>query len=228
MRAIALCFLAATATTAVAVEKVQPPLSEEVIAHRLANPVQPTGAGGGPAATPGTVIVYDSGTFSAIAAGPGSNAFGNKFNTQSGVPLGATPILSSVAVWPALVDGLSAGSGNAFVSVFGPVSGTAAPVVSSASIPLAAQTWNTFAMGPFGFTGAPSFHVGLWQPGGTSACATDCIGVDTSTVNGQGNHGFNINDIVGTGYADQPWNALVRAVGSGLPAELTTFEVSED
>ena len=115
-----------------------------------------------------------------------------------------------------------AGTDDVFVSVFGPVMGTTAPVLTSVSVPLnngsAAFNTHTFAA-PITNMGA-SFLAGVWYNAG------DTVGLGTGTNAGQGIHGVLINDIVGTGFATLPGlNALVRAGGTSIPVELLNFQV---
>ena len=215
--------------------KVDQPHNAARAAELRANPLQTRGAGGGPGVSPSTVIVYDTGTFTGLPNIPAvadNFSFGNRYDTQSGQGLATTVVINSVAFWPALIDGSTTASGNAFGTIFGAVTGgTNLPPITSVSLPLNAQTWNTVTNLAATITGSPSsFHIGLWNAGmGVTAsptpCASDCIGVDTGTVNGQGFHGFAAEDIGGGNYQSESFNALIRPIGSGLPVELTTFEV---
>jgi len=203
-------------------------------------PVQ--GAPGGP--MPPGVIVYDTGTFSAIPTLPmvgGSFVdfnIGNRFNTAGGNPCPLPLTVSSLAFWPALIDGDSTGTGAAFISIFGPANtgaGTAPFIDDQSKAGLAPGTWNTRSftggVGVFTGTGAASFQAGVWNPGDASTtapvvCATDCVGIDSSgTVNGQGFHGMMVEDINGDSWQQFPWNALVRPIGTNVPVELMDFKV---
>jgi hypothetical protein len=163
-------------------------------------------------------IVYDDGIVSALP-GISSFCYGNQFDTFSG----ANPVMASGSVTAMsffIVSG--AGTDNVFVSVFGPVSGTAASVLSSASIPLnnGSNAFNTHVFAsPVNYPGS-SFLAGIWYVAG------DTVGLGAGTVNGQGHHGMWINDIAGTGFATlSGLNALVGASGDVLPVELMTFTV---
>ena len=215
--------------------KVGQPYDAERAAELRANPPVSRGAPGGPTVMQSTVIVYDTGTFSGLPNIPAvadNFSFGNRYDTQSGLPLAATVTINSVAFWPGLVNSATTGTNNAFVTIFGPVNtaNTNVTPLTSPSLAFNPQTWNTVALGT-AITGSPSsFHIGMWNPtagntAGTTPCGNDCVGVDSSTVNGQGFHGFAVEDLSGGNYQAQSFNALIRPLGSGLPVELTTFEV---
>ena len=214
--------------------KVGQPHDAQRAAELRANPPVSRGAPGGPTVMQNTVIVYDTGTFSGVPNIPAiadNFSFGNRYDTQSGLGLATTVVVNSVAIWPAMLDSASTGTGGAFVTLFGPVSGTnIAPVTSPNVGSMNIGAWNTVAVAGT-LTGSPSsFHVGMWNPtagatAGTSPCGVDCVGVDTNTVNGQGFHGFAAEDLNGGNYQSQSFNALIRPIGTGLPVELTTFEV---
>jgi len=161
-------------------------------------------------------ITYDDGTLTAFPA-ISSYCYGNQFNTANGAGVMASGSVTAVQFFMAP----GAGTDNVFLSVFGPVSGTAASVLTSASVPAASNTFNmhTFAT-PINYGGA-SFLAGVWYISG------DTVGLGTGTAGGQGYHGMLINDIAGTGF--QPLstlNALVRASGDVMiPVELMTFSV---
>jgi hypothetical protein len=199
------------------------------------------GAPGGP--MPPGVIVYDTGTFSAIPTLPVAGAsfadfaIGNRFNTANGNPVALPLTVNSLAFWPALIDGDSTGTGVAFISIFGAANtgaGTADWIDDQSKANLAPGTWNTRSftggVGVFTGTGAASFQAGVWNPGDASTtttvpCATDCVGIDTGTVNGQGFHGMMVQDINGLSWQQFDWNALVRPIGTNVPVELMDFKV---
>lgn len=160
-------------------------------------------------------IIYDDGI---VTATPASSSFsyGNQFNSASGMTVKSF----SVTMVSAFIM-TAAGTDNVFVSIFGPVSGTAAPVLGSPSLPLnnGPGTFNTFTVGPY--TGVGSFLAGIWYIAG------DTVGLGSGTVGGQGHHGMLINDIAGTGFSTLPGlNALVGAsTGNIIPVELTSFSI---
>jgi len=162
-------------------------------------------------------IAYDDGTVTAVPT-VSSFCYGNQFNTFSaGNPVMASGTVATVAFFMAT----GAGTDNVFLSVFGPVVGTTAPVLTSASVPAtAAGAINTHVFAtPIAYTGS-SFLAGIWYIAG------DTVGLGSGTVAGQGHHGMSINDVVGTGFAPlSSLNALVAAAGDILPVELMTFTV---
>lgn len=166
------------------------------------------------------IIQYDDGIMTGLP-NVASESFGNQFNSALGGSVNASGSVTQMQFYLASVAGTAA-----FVSVFGPVAGTAAPVLASVNVTaVAAGTWNTHAFGTaVSYTGA-SFLAGVWlnalPPG------ADAVGLGTGTTAGQGMHGMHINDIVGTGFtAPGTFNALVRAGGDVLvPVELMSFSI---
>ncbi len=161
------------------------------------------------------IIAYDDGVVTG-QAGISSYSFGNQFNTAVGSPVNASGSVTGVRFYMLS----AAGSDNVFVSVFGPVSGTAAPFLTSVSLP-SVPGWNTVAFPTaVSYTGA-SFLAGVWYVAG------DTIAVGTGTTGGQGLHGMWINDIVGTDFnAPGTFNAMMQASGDILvPVELMSFSV---
>ncbi len=185
---------------------------------------EPTSAGksgGVTSAAATSTIQYDTGVFTASPTIT-SFCYGNQFNTNNGVQLDQ----ASVTALSAFIA-TGAGTDNVFISVFGPVSGTTAPVLGSVSAPLnnGDGAFNTLSFGTphvISGDGAQSFLAGVWYIAG------DTVGLDSGTVGGQGHHGMIINDIVGTGFATLPGqNAIVRAKGSFNavgPPELIEFK----
>ena len=155
---------------------------------------------------------------STTAPSTSSFSYGNQFDTFSGTnPVMANGTIATVA----FSMGTAAGTDNVFLSVFGPVSGTTAPVLSSVSVPAPnAGGINSYVFPtPVAYTGS-SFLAGVWYISG------DTVGLGSGTVAGQGHHGMVINDIAGTGFATlSGLNALVAAAGDILPVELMTFTV---
>lgn len=163
-------------------------------------------------------IYYDDGVQTHFP-GVTSYTFGNQFNTFGGT----NPVMVSGSV-TAMSFFMVAGAGtdNVFVSVFGPVSGTAASVLTSASVPLnnGSNAWNTHTFtAPVNYVGA-SFLAGIWYVAG------DTVGLASGTTGGQGYHGMWINDIAGTQFALlSSLNGMVGASGDVLPVELMTFTI---
>lgn len=159
-------------------------------------------------------IAYDNGVATALP-NVTSHSWGNQFNTQNSDPVFASGSVSKLTFF---MDA-GAGTDNVFASVFGPVAGTAAPVLTSPSVPLngGPGAWNTHTFTtPIAYTGA-SFLAGIWYFG-------DTIALGAGTTNGQGHHGMHINDIAGTGFVSLgTLNALMRASGNIVPVELMSF-----
>lgn len=192
-----------------------------------------------PARTVNISITYDTGTFTGVGEIPAiadNFSFGNVFDSVSGGPIGgakATVTITQLTAFMAIIDGNTTGTGGAFATIFGPVSGTVAPSLTSANIAgLQAGTFNTIAIGAT-ITGTNlNFMAGIWNPtngntAGTGPCATDCVGFDnSSTVAGQGNHGMAIEDFGGGNFTPNTTaSAMLRATGSLVPVELMTFSV---
>ncbi|RLE23506.1 MAG: hypothetical protein DRJ65_11720 [Acidobacteria bacterium] len=165
------------------------------------------------------MITYDDGVAMATG-GVASHSFGNQFSTAAGSPVMASGSVTQMQVYMMSVAGTAA-----FVSVYGPVSGTAAPFLTSVNVPMTAGAWNTHTFAaPVAYTGA-SFLAGVWLNAATGTI--DAVGLGSGTAGGQGFHGMHINDIAGTGFsAPGTFNALVRAGGDVLvPVELMSFSV---
>jgi len=221
--ALALCCGAATTLMA------ERPVPAEKADYMAANPEVPgatpaTRALAAPIQTAGTkslravgTIAYDDGVVTATPS-VSSFCYGNQFDTFGGVnPVMASGTVATVAFYMVT----AAGTDNVFLSVFGPVVGTVAPVLTSASVPATVAggvNIHVFAT-PVAYTGS-SFLAGVWYIGG------DTVGLGSGTTGGQGHHGMSINDIAGTGFATLPGlNALVAAAGDILPVELMTFTI---
>jgi len=161
-------------------------------------------------------ITYDDGTYNS-APGVTSYCYGNQFNTWSGNPVMANGVVTALDFF------MVQASGNVYLSVYGPVSGTTAPQLTSVSVPLTAGPgqWNhhTFAS-PLSYVGS-SFLAGVWYIAG------EYVGLNTGTVAGQGHHGMWINDgNPGSGFATLSGvNGMVRASGDVLPVELMNFTI---
>ena len=184
---------------------------------------------------PGT-IVYDTGNFTGVGDIPAiadNFAFGNVFGP---CPLPFT--VTDLSVFIALIDGGTSGTGNAFVTVFGPLNtaGTNAAPITSPSVPLMANMFNNVAVNvPFTGTGSSSFLAGVWNAGGGSTagptpCGTDCVGFDSSgTVGGNGFNGFAMEDLNGGNFTPiTNANAIYRVSGNNVPVELMSFTIDED
>jgi len=223
---VALALCCGAATTLMAERPVPAEKADYMAAHPEVKATGPaTRALETPIQTAGTksfravgAIAYDDGV---VNATPSTTSFcyGNQFNTFSG----ANPVMASGTVATlAFFAMTAAGTDNVFVSVYGPVAGTAAPFLDSSSVPLnngpGAINTHVYAT-PIAYTGS-SFLAGVWYVAG------DTVGMGTGTVLGQGHHGMMINDIVGTGFAPlTTLNAMVAAAGDILPVELMTFTV---
>lgn len=194
-------------------------------------------------ATMGT-ITYDTGVFDALPSQPAGItdilSYGNRFNTQNGGIIPApTVTVTQIAVWPALINGSTTGSGMAFMTIFGPLNtaGTnAMPILSVNQPNIQAQAWNTVAqlgtVSPATGTGtAASFLIGVFGAanGAGTPCASDCVGLDIGgTVNGQGFHAMHIDDFNGGDFGTiANANALLRAIGNVVPVELMSFTVGD-
>jgi hypothetical protein len=172
------------------------------------------------------LLQYDDGIVTS-APGTSSLMYGNRFDTADGSgPIADSATVSNIQFFIAS----GAGTDNVFVSAFdnlNETAGTANPV-GSASMPLnnGSGDWNTASAGALGITnafapaGEDDLLVGVWYIAG------DTVGLGTGTAGGQGHHGIQINDIVGTGYAELPGlNALVRLQGSNLPIEMIDLTI---
>ncbi|MEM8964367.1 MAG: hypothetical protein AAGD38_22970 [Acidobacteriota bacterium] len=164
----------------------------------------------------GISINYDDGVAN-MAPTVTSNSYGNQFNTGNGGPVKSY----SVSTMNFFMTTAS-GTDNVFVSVFGMVNGTTAPVLTSVSV---ASTPGAFATHTFAtpIAGTGTFLAGVWYTGG------DVPGLGTGTAGGQGHHGMRINDIVGTGFTLIPGvNALVGVSTAFVPVELQSFSISDN
>jgi hypothetical protein len=162
-------------------------------------------------------ITYDDGVYNS-SPGLSSFCYGNQFNTFSG---NSAMVSGSVTALDFFIIG-AAGTDNVFLSVFGPVTGTSASVLTSVSAPLTggSSAWNNHVFAtPVAYPGS-SFLAGVWYIAG------DTVGLATGTTAGQGHHGMLINDVVGTGFQLLTGvNAMVRASGDVLPVELMSFTI---
>lgn len=160
-------------------------------------------------------IFYDDGVLTHLPGTEGT--WGNQFDTANGTGVLVSGSVTRMSFF------LFAASGNVFISVYGPVSGTAASPLISVSVPpnngsSAFNSW-TFAS-PVNYSG-PSFLAGVWYIAG------DSVGLATGTTGGQGHHGMFIEDIVGTGFSlISGINGMVGASGNVvIPVELMDFEI---
>ncbi|MGI9433100.1 MAG: hypothetical protein ACR2PQ_12840 [Myxococcota bacterium] len=165
-------------------------------------------------------IQYDTGVLVAPAA-EFDRTIGNRFDAAAGPDSVSGAVLASGSVTRLTFYLAGLGGTNAFLSVFGPVSGTSASPLRSVNVTGLEPGWNTYTFSPpVPYTGA-SFLAGLWnRNSATSAPVDDAVGLDSATRLGQGHHGFSIDDVNGTGFTPLPTNAMVRAAGNVLPPEL--------
>lgn len=167
-------------------------------------------------ATGAAKIIYDDGVATGLPA-VSSLCYGNRFNTASG-----DPVTNFSVTMLTFFLATGAGTDNVFVSIFGSVNGTTAPVLGSANVgPNVSGAFNAITFGPY--AGAGTFLAGVWYVAG------DSVGLGGGTVNGQGHHGMVINDIVGTGFQPLPGvNALVRVTTGFIPVELINFTITDE
>jgi uncharacterized repeat protein (TIGR01451 family) len=168
-------------------------------------------------------IQYDTGSLVVPSAHPTDRAFGNRFDFAVGASSASGPVQASGSVTRLTFYLAGLGGTNAFVSVFGPVSGTSAPVLRAVNVTGLVPGWNTYTFSPpVPYSGA-SFLAGVWNRNtAATSPVDDAVGLDSATRLGQGHHGFSIDDENGTGFAPLPMNAMVRAFGNVLPPELAT------
>ncbi len=187
------------------------------LTKRLPSPVMTNGGrAAAPRRGPVGTITYDDGVVTAVPS-MSSFSYGNQFDTQNGAPVFASGTITQGSFFMIT----AAGSDAVFWSVFGPVVGTAAPVITSLSVPSNGGAFNTVT-GSWSYTG-PSFLAGVWYIGG------DTVGLGSGTAGGQGDHGMVINDLLGTGFQTlQGLNALVRTTGTIIPVELQSFSIADD
>lgn len=183
-------------------------------------------------------ITYDTGTFAGVGTIPpvtDNFSFGNNFDTVNGGAIGGgkTQVtITQLTAFIAIVDNSTTGTGGAFATIFGPLSGTAAPSLTSANLTgLQAGMFNTLPIGTT-ITGTNvAFMAGVWNAtagdgSGTDPCAADCVGFDTGTVGGQGFHGMAIEDFGGGNFTPNTTaNAMLRASGNLIPVELMSYSV---
>lgn len=182
---------------------------------------------------PGT-IQYDTGTFTGVGSMPmvaDNFSFGNNFG-----PCALPFTVTNLSIFAAIIDGSTTAAGNAFVTVFGPLNtaGTSAPALTSASAPLMANAFATFAISQqfTGTAGSSTFQAGVWNPGAgsTSAavpCGTDCVGFD-SNDGGDGFHGMAVEDLGGGNFTPiTNANAILRVSGPNVPVELMSFSIED-
>lgn len=164
-------------------------------------------------------VQYDDGEVDGISF-VFSYTIGNQFNTVNGAALIPNTV-STVTFYLASLTGTSA-----WVSFYGPVNGTTAPVLLSTPVGGLGLGFNTVGFSPaVDVSGGSSFLGGIWNLYSPFFGTGDGVGLDDSTVNGQGYHGIAINDIFGTDfYTLGSNNAIFRATGDIVPVELMDFE----
>lgn len=171
-----------------------------------------------------TTIVYDPGApadafYGVAQAGP-SGCIGNRFNSDSGFALLASGTIDRFTFYPLA-------NGSVTISLYGPLSGTAAPLIDLFGVSgVVNYVFNAAALATPMAVG-PSFLAGLYV--GTWGGIEDSIGIRNATTNGQGYHGMQINygNISGTGFeALGSTNAMIRVHGNlRVPVELMSFSI---
>jgi hypothetical protein len=183
-------------------------------------------------------VAYDTTSISAVPS-LGEMTFGNRFNsalTPGGTAIAPVQVSGSVThlAWGMWGTTTQTSWGTFWLTVFGPVSGTTAPVLNSWPLgglggptPLLVS-W-TLAT-PVNYTG-PSFLVGMLNSNSLATLPWNgpCPLLDSGTVGGQGHHGMGIFWGPGTGTGFFPitsLNAIMRPRGNVLtPVELMNFTV---
>jgi hypothetical protein len=171
-------------------------------------------------------IQYDDGVSNAVPA-VNSNMYGNRFDMAlngpgTGIfPVNASGSITMVSFWMNSVGGTAA-----FVSFFDQLNtgaGSANLIDSFSQTGLVVGLNVVPLVTAINYVGN-SFLAGVWN------FNTDTPGLATGTTGGQGIHGANINDIVGTAYTPSTtFNTIFRASGNVLtPVELMSFTVSDD
>ncbi len=159
------------------------------------------------------LISYHSGALGSCCTP--SFMIGNQFDTGN-----LFPVVMSGSITKATFDMITVAPANVFISFYDQLAGTTANQITSILTP-ATTGLNTAVFGsPVSYVGT-SFLGGVWQGGG------DVPAVATGTAGGQGFHGIEINDIVGTGFATiGSLNAAFQVCGDILtPVELLNFEL---
>ena len=177
-----------------------------------------------PAAAELGEIRYDTGSLVAPSSHPTlRRSFGNRFDRAVGASSASGSVLASGSVTRLTFHLAGLGGTNAFLTVFGPVSGTSAVPLRAVNVTGLEPGWNTYTFSPpVPYSGA-SFLAGVWNRNPDPVTPTDdAVGLDSATWLGQGHHGFSIHDLDGTGFTPLPTNAMIRAAGNVLPPELAT------
>ena len=186
-------------------------------------------------------LVYDTGTFTGVPDIPAiadNFAFGNRYQSANGIPFVSLPLtVTAFSVFLAAVNSSLTGTGNAFLTVFGPLNTAqtnAMPVASVNVANLQAGSFNIFTfVTPAVITAAPSYLAGVWNPtaGSTAAqtpCGNDCVGLDTSgTLNGQGFHAMAIEDLGGGNFQMIPGANAILRTSYKVPVELMNFTIED-
>lgn len=184
-------------------------------------------------------IVYDTSTVNAVPNVQG-RTFGNQFNSAlnvGGTAIGPVQVSGSVTnlTWGVWGNSVATGTWGAFwLTVFGPVSGTAAPVLWSANLGGVGGSnpvLVTWVLSPAVIYSGPSFLVGMLNYNSLTAPPWNgpCPLFDAGTVGGQGHHGMGISWAGGVGVGFSPitsLNAIMRPNGNVLtPVELMNFTI---
>ncbi len=163
-------------------------------------------------------ITYHSGALGAccLPSFMQGNQFDSALDTSGTV---IAPVMMSGSITMATFDMITVSAPSVFLSVYDQQAGTTANFITSI-LTTAATGLNVKTVGPVVYAGT-SFLAGAWQGGG------DVPAVATGTVGGQGFHGVEINDIVGTGFATIGALNAACAVGGNVltPVELLNFEI---
>lgn len=166
-------------------------------------------------------IQYDTGVVNAVG-NQFSFVYGNRFNSNSGVPIPATAQITQAQWYLANLSGT-----GGWVSFYGPPNGTTAPVITALNAFSLSTGLNTIAAlvspGSDFLAGGLNFY-------SASNTIGNAVGADVGgTLNGQGFHGMLIHStFTPTGYAPLPSaNVVFRVYGTNVPVELMGFEVTD-
>jgi hypothetical protein len=183
-------------------------------------------------------ITYDTLFLSSLPIIP-DRTFGNRFNTAltpGSTAIGPVQVNGSVThlTWVMWGNTTQPTWGLFFLTIFGPVSGTTAPVLATVALAGAGGTAPgilSWTLSPAVNYAGPSFLVGLYNSNSlTSPPWNGPFPVfDANTNAGQGFHGMGINwnTTTGTGFVPMTTlNAIMRPRGNVLtPVELMNFTV---
>jgi len=180
---------------------------------------------GNSAARSGTIIQYDSGNFNAQAA-VYNFVFGHRFNSNSGYPIDTAGQITQLQFYMFAMS-----DSRVWCSFYGPPVGTSAPVITAFPNDGAAIGMNTFNVGPFNIAViGTDFLAGALNFNSAAAPTGDGVGLDAGgTHNGQGYHGMMIHSTyTPTGFQMLgAVNPIFRLLGTDLPVELMSFQVTD-